>query len=526
MADTNGATGTHMPDELSLETAIKNHDLDTIRCLLSRNVSPNEPYSDPPLVVAIQHKHLDIIQLLYEHHVHGFMGEFNETEIHVAASAGNLPVLEFIWNKLKPRHQHDDFLHGADLDGMTPLHCAAAKGSLDCVHFLLREGADVNSCPKHGMTPLHYAARSPNAREMIEVLLEAGAQVDAVAWNGENAIFDAVASDDNDAVLALLRAGSSVRLRNRYNETILHTVACSGSISLLQTLVDAGADMMARSTSDSTILHRAAEAGRLETVTWILEHSHLPADNANNYGWTPLHFAASKNNLSIVKFLVEECGADIFAVTAIPRNASALHLATYSSSEDLEDAINGTRSVADNTELISYLLACGADVSARADDSLLKVGYNDGESMLEEIYADMSGTEDDRDTVTPLDCAAIIGSVPKARVLLAAGADINAQSHIGDGWTALHYAATLQPGYPTNPIAPIMRFLIQNGADVRIMDNKGRSVVHYLCYYLKATEPVREILIELGVYKEDLEGDLDLKVIVVLMKDLINRNRS
>ncbi|GIC88103.1 uncharacterized protein Aud_004494 [Aspergillus udagawae] len=456
------------------------------------------------------------------------MGEFNETEIHAAAGAGNLPILEFIWNKLKPRHQHDDFLYRADLHGMTPLHCAAAKGSLDCVQFLLREGADVNSCPEHGMTPLHYAVESPNAQEIIKVLVEAGAQVDAVAWNGESAIFGAVASDDNDAVVALLRAGSSVRLRNQYNETILHTAAYSSSISLLQTLIDAGADMMARSTSSSIILHRAAEAGRLETVAWILEHSHLPADNANSYGWTPLHFAASKNNLSIVKFLVEECGADIFAVTAIPRNASALHLATYSFSDDRYAPINGTRSVTDNTALISYLLACGADVSARADDSLLNGGYNYGESMLEEFHVYMSGTEmeDDCDMVTPLECAAHIGSVPKARVLLAAGADINAHSHIGKGWTALHYVAGLQAGYPTGPIAPIIRFLIQNGADVRIMDNKGRSVVHYLCYYLRATEPVREFLAEMGVYKEDLEGELDLKVVAGLMKGLIYRNRS
>jgi ankyrin repeat protein len=45
--------------------------------------------------------------------------------------------------------------------------------------------------------------------------------------------------------------------------------------------------------------------------------------------------------------------------------------------------------------------------------------------------------------VTPLNYAAIIGSVPKALVLLAVGADINTQSHIGMSWTALYFAATL-----------------------------------------------------------------------------------
>jgi ankyrin repeat protein len=62
------------------------------------------------------------------------------------------------------------------------------------------------------MTPLYYAAESPNAQEIIKVLVEAGAQVDAISWNGESAIFAVVTSDDNNAVLALLRAGSSIKL--------------------------------------------------------------------------------------------------------------------------------------------------------------------------------------------------------------------------------------------------------------------------------------------------------------------------
>jgi ankyrin repeat protein len=528
MADIDRAMATDWPDEL-LITAIRKNDLATARHLLNRNVSPDEPYSDPPLSVAIRHQRLDIVQLLYEHNVKGFMDEFNRTEIHVAARVGNLAILEFIWNKLKPRHQHDGFLHRADLDGMTPLHYGAASGSLDCVRFLLREGADVNSCPEHGMTPLHYAAKSPNAREIIEVLVQAGAQVDAAASNGESALFGAVESDDKDAVAALLRAGASVTLRNQYNETVLHTAAYSSSLSLLQTLVDAGADMTAQSTSNSTILHRAAEAGRVETVAWILQHTHLPADDANSYGWTPLHFAAAKDHLSTVKFLVEECGADISALPSFPRNASALHLATHCFGEDPIPRANCTRPVADNTSLISYLLAHGADVWARADDGILMGGYESGENIFIELHECTSGpeSEDDCDTVTPLDCAAAIGSIPKAQALLAAGADINARSRTGMGWTALLHAVTgLSLHSPEGPITPIIRFLIQNGADVRIVDTKGRSVVHYLCYYLRATEPVREFLVETGVYKEDLEAALDLKVIPGLMRDLIYQNQS
>jgi hypothetical protein len=37
---------------------------------------------------------------------------------------------------------------------------------------------------------------------------------------------------------------------------------------------------------------------------------------------------------------------------------------------------------------------------------------------------------------------------------------------------------------------------------------------------------VREFLVETGVYKEDLEAALDLKVIPGLMRDLIYQNQS
>lgn len=55
-----------------------------------------------------------------------------------------------------------------------------------------------------------------------------------------------------------------------------------------------------------------------------------------------------------------------------------------------------------------------------------------------------------------------------------------------------------------------------------IKNNKGRSMVHYLYYYLKVIEPVHEMLVEMGFYKEDLEGELDLKVVAGLLKDLYN----
>jgi hypothetical protein len=66
----------------------------------------------------------------------------------------------------------------------------------------------------------------------------------------------------------------------------------------------------------------------------------------------------------------------------------------------------------------------------------------------------------------------------------------------------------------------MMRFLIRSGADVRIKDHQGRNAVHYLCYYYRTAKPVRDLLVETGVYTEDLEVDMDWKVVVPLMKEV------
>ena len=66
--------------------------------------------------------------------------------------------------------------HKADLnvgrpqDGWTPLHEAAERGSKAIAELLLKAGADVNAKEKNGMTPLHLAV-SRDQRELVELLL-------------------------------------------------------------------------------------------------------------------------------------------------------------------------------------------------------------------------------------------------------------------------------------------------------------------------------------------------------------------
>ena len=78
-----------------------------------------------------------------------------------------------------------------DLFGSTPLHSAALKGRKEVAELLVSEGADVNTKNINGWTPLHYAAVVDH-KEIVELLLASGADVNAKTDAGETPLDNAI----------------------------------------------------------------------------------------------------------------------------------------------------------------------------------------------------------------------------------------------------------------------------------------------------------------------------------------------
>lgn len=98
-----------------------------------------------------------------------------------AAKQGDLAKLSTLLNS------DPALLRASDTDGSTALHCAAWKGHLQVVQFLLQAGADVNAQNNNdhwGTTPLHAAAHA-NQTAIAQLLLDAGADVHAKDMNGK-----------------------------------------------------------------------------------------------------------------------------------------------------------------------------------------------------------------------------------------------------------------------------------------------------------------------------------------------------
>ncbi|MFY3383644.1 ankyrin repeat domain-containing protein [Paracidovorax sp. MALMAid1276] len=100
----------------------------------------------------------------------------------------------------------------------SPLMMAALKGHVDAVKQLLARDADVN---KTGWAPLHYAASagSPQHAEIISILLERHAYIDATSPNGTTPLMMAAHYGSSQAVQLLLDEGADPTLKNQLGLT-------------------------------------------------------------------------------------------------------------------------------------------------------------------------------------------------------------------------------------------------------------------------------------------------------------------
>lgn len=113
------------------------------------------------------------------------------------------------------RQTHVEARNGQD---ESPLMMAALKGNVDAVKALLARDADVN---KTGWAPLHYAASagSPRHAQVIALLLEHHAYIDAASPNGTTPLMMAAHYGSTDAVVLLLEEGADPTLKNQLGLT-------------------------------------------------------------------------------------------------------------------------------------------------------------------------------------------------------------------------------------------------------------------------------------------------------------------
>lgn len=123
------------------------------------------------------------------------------------------------------------------IQGLTALHQAASQGAIKVIELLLACKADVNASDNQSYTPLHGAisyGKNDTRKAVVETLLKSGANVNAkTSRDGETPIHKAVANRDIEIVKLLIEHGADVNAISKSGVTSLYFARNSSNISEL-----------------------------------------------------------------------------------------------------------------------------------------------------------------------------------------------------------------------------------------------------------------------------------------------------
>jgi hypothetical protein len=172
-----------------------------------------------------------------------------------------------------------------------PLYNAAATNNADVVKFLLEKGADINATGGRWYTPLHASVAYPTGNESLNVLLAAGADINAQpSYNindGRTPLITASHARNTEAVSILLALNNiDVTILAMSDESIAHYIARAGDAANLRLLLELHPNIDIKLKGEyGTPLHTAMNfawdqltEGHDAVVEILLERGLLPND--------------------------------------------------------------------------------------------------------------------------------------------------------------------------------------------------------------------------------------------------------
>ncbi|KAF4878470.1 Vegetative incompatibility protein HET-E-1 [Colletotrichum siamense] len=245
-------------------------------------------------------------------------------------------------------------VNSQDGDGLTPLGRAASEGLISVCMLLLQRrdviGLDIDLEGSDGRSPLVLAVISDHV-EVVGLLLDEKASISNMdSGADQHALTLAARYGRVEIMRLLLDANADLEAEDVNGETPLTMAASKGHDGVLQLLIDRKANIEATGRNGSTPLAVAAYEGHVRISRLLLDHG-ANANARDDDGITPLHLAARKGHHHVVKLLLDN-DADVDAQDRW--GFSALAAAAYegleqtgqlllNSKADIESSISGGR---------------------------------------------------------------------------------------------------------------------------------------------------------------------------------------
>ncbi|KAI1359844.1 ankyrin repeat-containing domain protein [Xylaria arbuscula] len=396
--------------------------------------------------------------------------------------------------------------------GETPLQWAIREKCPEILHLLLldQSAKDINLESREydgGETLVSWAASYGN-RELMQLLLERGANIESTGSNGDTVLLVAVKYNPNkELVQLLLERGANIKSTDRYGDTPLLVAAKHKSYNeLVQLLLERGANIESTNSDGDTPLAIAFRDRNIALAQLLLD-SGLYSKSSKSVG-VALIQATRNGNLEIVQLLLDH-GADI----------------------ELQDEFGCTplcyATICKQLEVAQLLLDRGANVESkgRFGGTILVEASSKCRRQIVQLLLDRGANVQsaDEDSKTPLHYAVYWMDLDIVKQLLDRDADIESKDSCGRTPLRLAVTAMIETersgdlrvlfsgkdfGHPERhrevhqrEIEEVVQLLLDRGANVNAADNDGISPLSY------ATEQENEELVQLLLaFQKDKEG--------------------
>lgn len=287
--------------------AIKNNDLIKTKELIKRDVSVinlKDNFNNTPLHYAAIDGSPAIAELLLSKgaDINSINTQLN-TPLHLAIMNGNDEV-----SKLLIKAGSD--LSKKNIVKKTPLHLTVRYNRITIAEILIAKGSAIDSKDDRQRTPLGLAARETGNVDMAKLLIQNGANINTKDINNNMPLNFAAWKGFTGVIDLLLDKGADFDTTKGRSLLMLHYAANCGSERLFKVVSDKGEDLFTNESFNNVLMSAAIAGGSIEIVKMLLAKNIQINDDADIYGWTPMHFAANNGRLAMIEFLVEK-GFDI-----------------------------------------------------------------------------------------------------------------------------------------------------------------------------------------------------------------------
>ena len=305
------------------------------------------------------------------------------------------------------------------------------------------------------------AARAGDAKA-VAAFIQQKADVNAVAIDGTTALHWAVRAEDIETVDALIRAGARVKTASRHGVTPLYLAADLGNAAMIRRLVAAGADANGTDISGDTVLMAAVRSGTLDAVRALLDAGAEVNAAEPQVGHTALMWAVREDRPELVSLLLAR-GASVDAKTRTGAQPAARPPGAGGGSHGVGIVRGGVPPQGEQPPAPGGMTA----LSFAAREGRLEAAR-----LLLDAGADVNARE--ANGISPLVMAITNRHTKVAAMLLARGADPNAADWWGRTplWSAVDMrnldldSRTLENGVDRAPVLELIESLIAKGANV------------------------------------------------------------